>query len=771
MPTRDGRRRTRLQLAWPLALVGLAAWAVGVGAWWAASPPDSPLLRFAAGLAALLAAAAAASAALVRQAQQQRETAIQTEQDRRNRLIVDAAADAIVTFDSAGCIQSFNAAAARLFGYTAAEVLGKEIGLLIAGPDSESFQSLLRRAIQTGGARVLVNGLTFQARHKDGRGIPIELGVSKVLDADRRLYIQIIRDLTGRHQAEQQRLMQYETARVLAGAEKLAEAGSAVLHAVGKALGFAVGLLWQVDGPARLLRCAAAWRDGETGSLLLARARLAALAPGAGLAGRVWAARELRWVADLADEGELPLSPLALDAGLRSALAWPVEVAGEMLGVLEFYGRPGSASAPDEPLLRCLYPVGTQLGHFLARKQHEAALRQARDQAEKANRAKSEFLANVSHEIRTPLNGILGLGELMLGADFPAEHREHLELIQSSAETLLALINDLLDFSKIEAARMVLEAVPFDLRAILTPTLKTLAVRARQKQLRFAWHVAPDVPAWLVGDPLRLQEVLLNLVSNAIKFTPAGEVGVHLSLAAQPGRGEVVLHGTVRDTGIGVPADMQAFIFEAFAQADSSRSRRHGGTGLGLAITSRLVELMGGRVWVESEPGKGSAFHFTACLKVTNPPADWTAPSPGVQEAPAVSPPVSTGGGPVMGRAILVAEDNPVNRVLLDLILQKRQHRVTFAGSGTEVVTACTAEKFDLILMDVQLPEMDGLEAARQVQARYREVGHDPPIVALTAFASEDDRRRCLQAGMRAYLAKPVPPHELLRVIDELVCP
>jgi CheY-like chemotaxis protein len=392
------------------------------------------------------------------------------------------------------------------------------------------------------------------------------------------------------------------------------------------------------------------------------------------------------------------------------------------------------------------------LGHFLNRKREKEELHRARESAEAASKAKSDFLANVSHEIRTPLNGIIGLTDVLLASSLAPQQREHLRLLQASGETLLALISDLLDFSKIEAARMTLEQTPFEIRPALEPTLKTLGVRAQQKGLRFACQMDDDIPEVVVGDPLRLQQVLLNLVGNAIKFTKAGEVIVRLGVESMTAV-EVVLRGSVRDTGVGIAPEIQEMIFEAFRQADASRARKFGGTGLGLTITSRLLSLMGGRIWLESTPGQGSTFHFTACLGVAgtddHPSTDSIVIRPERAERQAMR--------------VLVAEDNPVNRELLVMILQKRGHAVTIASTGHEAVAACQREHFDGILMDLQLPEMDGLEATRQILAREQ-----VPVIGLTASVTEEDRERCLEAGMRAYLAKPVHPPELLRLIEEM---
>jgi PAS domain S-box-containing protein len=773
------------------------------------------------------------------------------ETETRRRAIFHATPEGIILTDEKGTMASCNPAAERLFGYTGEEAIGQNVRLLLAPPFRDDPQVF--KESPTGPSRELV-GL-----RKDHTTFPIELDVVELRVNERRLFTGIIRDITERKRAEQ--ALREKERRFRAIFDNTFEfmglltPDGTVLEANQTALDF-LGLKRED------VRGQPAWETPWFGTSPEARDRCRAA------------------VAEAA-QGRFVRYEVVADG-----------VDGKRL-TMDFSLQP---ITDENGQVVLLIPEGRDISE---RKRAEAELHQAKEAAEAANRAKSEFLANMSHEIRTPMNGILGMTELTLETELTPRQREFLGLVKTSADSLLALLNDILDFSKIEAGKFELEDIPFRVRDVVGDTLSTLALRAHHKGLELACHIRSDVPDGLVGDQVRLQQILVNLAGNAIKFTDRGEVVVHVALEAQT-EDAVYLHLSVTDTGIGIPREKQRVIFNAFEQADTSTTRKHGGTGLGLAISSELARMMGGRIWVESEVGIGSTFHVTMRFgrqQGLEPPAvadladlqdlpvlvvddnatnrhilhelltNWRM-KPTVADGAAVALTILTqahaAGKPfalvlsdvnmpdidgftlaqrikedphhaqmpilmltsadrpgdvdrclalglaghlikpvkqstlleailrAMGKRvpheqrdrsvkhlpirpsrrplqILLAEDNDINQTMAINLLEKWGHRIVVASNGREALEALEKQRFDVVLMDVQMPEMDGFKATAAIRAKEKDNGARLPIIAMTAHALKGDRERCLAAGMDGYVSKPIKSSELQAILDRLV--
>ena len=817
------------------------------------------------------------------------------------RAILDRAVDGIVTIDEQGRIESFNRSAERMFGYAASEVIGADIGKLLTlsasrDPDNR-FSGMLPDTDSS------IQGVQIEARRKDGSELPLDVSLSAVVVGERRLVTAILRDITERRRQEQRTAAQQAVTRILSQSKTVKEATSDLVAVLGASLGWSIASIWTETPSGAELRLGALWcAEPARFQASLRACEGLKVSRGQGIVGRVWQSGEPLWTDSFAQAAVPVRSEAAQKEGLATSLSCPIVVNDKALGVIEILST--RAIARDEQLIDVIKAFGSQLGQFIERKEAEDALRVAKEAAEQASRAKTDFLANVSHEIRTPLNAILGVADILWESELDDEQRQYMSLFRRAGANLLVLVNDLLDLSKVEAGQMELKRVAFDPREVVAQALESTSVGAYEKGLEMVGRVSLRVPGSIYGDPARLRQVLVNLLSNAVKFTSRGEVLLDVerdTSAGDPG----ALVFSVRDTGIGIPQDKLDAIFDRFSQVDASLTRVHGGTGLGLAICRRLVDLMGGRIWAESELGVGTTFHFTTRLEVAPETGATTAwqPTPSsprlgldrkrvrvlviedhaatrgflaevLQDAgyfvtemssassgrvaiesaerqmqpfdavildakiknsdgfdlvdwiqkvpsrarvsilllpadakanemsavrdqgfacyilkpalqnrvsaavalvsrssvrtPSISPSPEPPARSERALDILLVEDHPDNRLIVQSYLKRSPHRLTIAENGEAAVAAFKKGSFHIVLMDMQMPVMDGYEATRRIRAWEREMGRKPtPILALTAHALNEEVERTKQAGCDAHLGKPIVKATLLAALDE----
>ena len=684
--------------------------------------------------------------------ERQQTAAALTHSEAQHRAIVETAVDGIITINEKGIVQSINPAAERIFGYAATEIVGRNVNTLQPEPFHSHHDEYLQNYLQTGIAKVIGIGREVVGQRKDGTTFPMDLAVSEVRLGEKRLFTGIIRDITDRKQAEIQIKERSELMALGADIGKAITEHNNLQAMLGHCaeamvnhLGAAFARVWTLNTAEQVLELQASAGlythiDGAHGRIPVGKFKI----------GLIARERLPHLTNDVPNDPRVSDKAWAKREGMVAFAGYPLIVQDKLLGVMAMFAR----QTLPETFLDTLGSVATQIALGINRIQDEADLMVAKEQAEAASQAKSEFLASMSHEIRTPMNAIIGMAELLGETPLQSEQRQYVQIFQSAGENLLTLINDILDISKLEAGHFELEKIDFDLREIIERTCEILALRAHKKGLELTCHILAGTPVKLVGDPLRLRQILVNLAGNAIKFTEKGEVAIEVKPASEPAPEQGVnLIFSVTDTGIGIPPDKTETIFEQFTQVDASTTRQYGGTGLGLNISRRIVEDMGGRIWVESIPGQGSTFYFTAGFAAQTGPVDDA-------ELPASR---------LTGLKALVIDDNATNRLVLKETLSQWGMVVTETESGAAGLNALQRSReagaaFDLVLLDCRMPGMDGFEVADHIYQDTSLCGMT--VMMLTSDNRPGDISRAKTHGIAGYLVKPIKRDDLKNAIN-----
>ncbi|MGZ8262802.1 MAG: response regulator [Burkholderiales bacterium] len=681
-----------------------------------------------------------------------------TAQQREINAILNAVETGVYGIDAVGRCTFINKAALEMLGYTLEEVLGRNMHELIhhTYPDGSPYPVSacpLLQTLETGRAVKLDNEMLWR---KDGTFFNAEYSSFPVFDKDVVTGgVVTFEDTAHRGQARKRLGLQISVSRILAGSSERDTALTQVLAAIGSTLGMIVGIFWEIEPEEGVLRIAASWTAPEgAGEAFLADIGALTFSPGQGLPGHVWETETPAHMSQVSADPTFHRRDAAVKAGLRSAFAFPLKAGTHTLGVMEFFSRHWQLF--DDEFLESIATLGYQLGQYLRRKRYERELAEAKEEAEEANRAKSQFIANMSHELRTPLTAVIGYGEML---EEEAQERglaetvEDLRKINSNARHLLSLINDVLDISKIEAGKMELHLETFDVRGLVQELTSTVDALVRQKENRFEVE-CPDDIGTMHSDPVKVRQSLINLLSNAAKFTERGDIRLRVM---RTNEGEApMLTFTVSDTGIGVDEGQIAKLFRRFTQADASTTRRFGGTGLGLSITRAFAKMLGGDVSVESTPGKGSV--FTLRLPAEAHEAGSARPA----DADADAPPDAED----ERNAILIIDDDVNARTLLSRFVTREGFSVRTAADGSAGLKLARTSRPRAILLDVMMPHMDGWAVLSALKADPETA--DIPVIMETIV---DEKGLAFSLGAEDYLTKPIRWPRLKRVLDRFRSP